>query len=253
MNRLLPDWPGLPENVRAFTTLRTGGCSTAPYDDGKGGGGFNVGQHVGDDPESVTRNRHVLRTMLPAEPLWLAQVHGNRVARTEDFKEAVAPPQADACITAEANQVCAIMTADCLPVLFSDAEGRVVGAAHAGWRGLLDGVLQATVEAMRSEGARHISAWMGPAIGPDAFEVGDEVRQRFAERYPQALSCFLPKPEAEGKYMADLYALARLVLASAGIERVHGGDCCTVTDAARFYSYRRDGRTGRMVSVIWRQ
>lgn len=255
-----PEWPGLPANVGALSTLRTGGASRVPYDDGAGGGGFNLGTHVGDDPAAVTQNRTRLRTMLPAEPAWLTQVHGNTVLDAADVQGAsqanasqVDAPRADASIASTPGVVCTIMTADCLPVLFCDVQGKVVGAAHAGWRGLAAGVLANTVAAMRAAGAGNILAWLGPAIGPGSFEVGDEVRQVFVAADARADVAFVPNLKAPGKYFADIYHLARLALQRQGVEHITGGGFCTVTEQERFYSYRRDGVTGRMASLIWLQ
>ncbi len=241
-------WPGLPERVGALSTTRQGGVSQPPYDDGAGGGGLNLATHVGDLPDAVAENRALLRSHLPAEPAWLTQVHGTRVLDAATVSNA---PEADASITNQPGVVCAIMTADCLPVLLADADGRVVGAAHAGWRGLAAGVLQATVAAMRDAGAGRLLAWLGPAIGPDAFEVGDDVRAAFAHLGPESAQAFRPVANATGKYLADLPMLARLALAEAGVSSVAGGSDCTVSDPARFYSFRRDRVTGRMASLIW--
>lgn len=246
---LVPDWQGAPACVGAISTLRGGGVSRAPYDDGAGaGGGLNLGVHVGDDPAAVAENRARLRALLPAEPAWLTQVHGNRVV---DAAGAHGLPQADASIAAGPGAVCVIQTADCLPVLFCDTRGKVVGAAHAGWRGLAGGVLENTVAAMRAAGADEILAWLGPAIGPACFEVGEEVRQAFLARSDLAGAAFVPNLKAPGKHFADIYHLARLILARQGVERISGGGLCTVSDAARFYSYRRDRITGRMASLVW--
>jgi YfiH family protein len=248
MNILLPSWPDAPANVRAFTTLRNDGVSCAPYDDGAGHGGFNVATHVGDDLDTVRQNRQRLREMLPAEPVWLNQIHGTTVV---DAAAASGVPDADASITAKMGIVCAVMTADCLPVLLCDTQGTVVSAAHAGWRGLLNGVLQAAVATMRSAGAAEIVAWLGPAIGPRSFEVGPEARQAFVSRDGRAEACFVRTGSDDEKYLADIYALARLALSAVGVERISGGDRCTVAEPQEFYSYRRDGRTGRMVTLIW--
>ncbi|RJG01239.1 peptidoglycan editing factor PgeF [Noviherbaspirillum sedimenti] len=245
---LIPDWPGMPANVGALSTLRAGGVSRAPYDDGAGGGGLNLGIHVGDDLAAVAQNRALLRSLLPAEPAWLSQVHGTVVL---DAARVVGVPEADASIAMGPGAICAIMTADCLPVLFCDVRGRVVGAAHAGWRGLVAGVLENTVAAMRAAGAGEILVWLGPAIGPACFEVGEEVRQAFLAVSGEADAAFLPNINASGKYFADICHLARLVLHRQGIDNISGGGFCTVTDAARFYSYRRDRTSGRMASLIW--
>jgi polyphenol oxidase len=245
---LIPDWRDLPANVGALSTTRRGGVSTAPYDDGRGGGGLNLGVHVGDDPEHVRQNRALLGALLPAEPAWLTQVHGTDVL---DVDASVPDARADACIATRPGAVCVIQTADCLPVLFCDVEGHVVGAAHAGWRGLAHGVLQNTVARMRDAGATDILAWLGPAIGPQRFEVGTDVRDAFIARDHGMAAAFLPIAAQPGKYLADIYLLARKTLACIGVTRVAGGGLCTVTDAERFYSYRRDGTTGRMASLIW--
>lgn len=235
---LVPDWPA-PANVRALQTLRSGGCSAAPWQS------LNLGDHVGDDPAHVEANRAQLRRHLPAEPLWLRQVHGIAAV---DADISAKMPEADAAYARQAGTVCAVMTADCLPVLFCDRAGSVVAAAHAGWRGLLDGVLEATVAAMRVPPAE-LLAWLGPAIGPSCFEVGDEVRTAFVSRDPLAAAAFVG--HGGGKWLADIYLLARQRLASLGLGSISGGELCTVSDAARFFSYRRDGVTGRMASLIW--
>lgn len=254
---IVPHWPGLPANVGALSTTRAGGVSLAPYDDGQGGGGLNLGVHVADEAAHVAQNRTRLAAMLPAQPAWLNQVHGVAVADAASLAGRV--PDADASVASEPGVVCLVMTADCLPVLFSSTDGQVVAAAHAGWRGLANGVLQRTVQTMRERGAADILAWLGPAIGPRQFEVGPDVLQTFldgavdaAER--QALeSAFKAITGKPGKYLADLYALGRLMLAREGVTQVAGGEYCTVSDAARFYSYRRDGVTGRQASLIWRK
>lgn len=243
-------WPQLPDSVAALSTTRRGGVSAAPYDDAAGGGGLNLGTHVADAPQSVAANRARLRALLPAEPVWLRQVHGVRVIDAASALAVAEPPEADASISTRPGVVCAIMTADCLPVLLADEHGRVVGAAHAGWRGLAGGVLQATVEAMRAAGAGHVLAWLGPAIGPRAFEVGEDVVRAFTD-VGDAAGAFRPLPGRAGKYLADLPALARRALAEAGVTDVAGGERCTVDEARDFYSFRRDGVTGRMASLIW--
>jgi YfiH family protein len=248
MDLILPDWTNAPENVGALSTTRRGGTSRVPYDDGTGGGGMNLGTHVGDDPQAVLENRALLRTLLPAEPAWLSQVHGTDVL---DAAMAVNSPEADASIATQPGAVCVVQTADCLPVLFCDRNGEVVGAAHAGWRGLAGGVLQQTIGRMRDAGAADILAWLGPAIGPQSFEVGQDVFDAFAGRDPAMAKAFVPVHEQAGKYLADIYALARITLRNAGIDKVSGGGFCTVTEKDRFYSYRRDKTTGRMASLIW--
>ncbi len=241
-------WPALPAGVCALSTTRSGGVSLAPYDDGAGGGGLNLGTHVGDDPAAVARNRARLRAQLPAEPAWLTQVHGTRVL---DAAQVAGAPDADASISDRPGVVCAIMTADCMPVLLADAGGRVVGAAHAGWRGLAAGVLENTVAAMRAAGAGQVMAWLGPGIGPHAFEVGEDVCAAFAHLGPAAHAAFRRIDGSCGKHHADLPALARIALARIGVADVAGGSDCTFSDPARFYSFRRDRVTGRMASLIW--
>ena len=234
---MLPDWP-TPARVHGLMTLRTGGVSQAPW------AGFNLGDHVGDDPAHVAANRAQLRRLLPAEPAWLRQVHSARVV--EAGRDSI--PEADASFSRETGQVCAVLTADCLPVLFCDRAGSVVAAAHAGWRGLADGVLEATLAAMRVP-PDEVLAWMGAAIGPQAFEVGDEVRAAFVAQHAAAAAAFVP--HAPGKWLADIYALARIRLSHAGVAAVYGGGRCTFNEADAFYSYRRDGVTGRMASLVW--
>lgn len=251
MSWLIPHWPGLPDNIGVLSTTRLGGVSPEPYGDGSGaGGGLNLGNHVGDQPDNVARNRAILCAALPSEPVWLSQVHGVAVANLDQLPQSLPQaPEADASLSTTPGKVCLIMTADCLPVLFCDAEGKTVAAAHAGWRGLAAGVLQTTVAAMRAAGAGELSAWMGPAIGPEQFEVGEDVRTAFQQQ--GAPDAFRPIAGKPGKYLADIYALARYVLQQAGVQQVHGGEFCTVSDPARFYSYRRDGVTGRQASLIW--
>lgn len=235
---LIPDWPAPPQ-VRAFQTTRRGGVSAAPY------ASFNLGGHVGDEPMAVMRNRMLLSPHVPNEPVWLKQVHGTVVA---DAAAAGCLPVADASVAHQRHAVCVVMTADCLPVLLCDESGTVVGAAHAGWRGLCDGVIEATVAAM-GVAPQTLMAWLGPAISQRAFEVGGEVRTAFMQHAPEAAQAFIEKPE--GKWMADIYLLARQRLHALGITRIYGGGLCTYGDAEQFYSYRRDGTTGRMGSFIW--
>lgn len=235
---IIPDWPA-PKNVRALQTTRAGGISSTPYDS------LNLGDHVGDAPLAVAHNRMLLNTLLPSEPVWLEQAHGTLVANAD---HASCLPQADACIARHRAAVCVVMTADCLPILLCDKQGSVVGAAHAGWKGLAAGVIEATVQAM-NVAPQNLMAWLGPAISQDAFEVGDEVRAAFIAVQPQAATAFIPGQH--GKWLADLYALARLRLNALGITQIYGGDYCTYRDSERFFSYRRDSATGRMGSFIW--
>ena len=235
---VLPEWPA-PARVKGLMTTREGGVSQAPW------AGLNLGDHVGDNPEHVATNRARLRQQLPGEPAWLRQVHSARAVEIggEPTREA------DAAYTRQAGSVCAVLTADCLPVLFCDRAGSVVAAAHAGWRGLADGVLEATVAAMEVSPAE-ILVWMGAAIGPQAFEVGDEVREAFIAQHAEAAEAFVPQP-TPGKWLADIYRLARIRLEHAGVHAIYGGGRCTYREAESFYSYRRDGVTGRMAALIW--
>jgi len=247
---LLPvQWPA-PPGVVAFTTLRHGaGVSPAPFDS------FNLGARSGDDPHAVAANRGLLqRAGLPAPPHWLRQVHGTGVLRLDAPASSAAAiddePEADAAVTSVPGSVLAILTADCLPVVFAAADGREVGAAHAGWRGLAAGVLEATVAAMHTPASRLV-AWLGPAAGPQAYEIGVEVRDAFVGEDPGAAAAFAAT--RPGHWRVDLYALARRRLQAAGIPAgsIHGGGLCTITDAQRFYSHRRESRTGRMATVAY--
>ena len=235
---IIPDWPA-PSRVRGLMTVRTGGVSHAPW------ASLNLGDHVNDDPADVATNRARLRQWLPEEPAWLDQVHSARVVEAGNASR----PAADACFSRTPGRVCAVLTADCLPVLFCDRAGSVVAAAHAGWRGLAGGVLEATVAAMAVPPG-DILAWIGAAIGPAAFEVGDDVREAFLVRHPATAAAFVPQG-APGKWLADIYTLARIRLAHVGVTAVHGGGRCTFSESDTFFSYRRDGVTGRMASAVW--
>ena len=235
---IIPDWPA-PANVKALQTRRRGGISSAPYDS------FNLGDHVGDAPLAVERNRILLNTLLPSEPVWLKQVHGTNVVNA-DMADCL--PQADACIARHRAAVCVVMTADCLPILFCDTRGSVVGAAHAGWKGLAAGVVEATVREMDAA-PQDLMAWLGPAISQQAFEVGEEVRALFVDANRQAAAAFIPGQH--GKWLADIYMLARLRLNALGIMQIYGGNSCTYRESEKFFSYRREGVTGRMGTFIW--
>jgi len=234
---LIPDWPA-PAGVRACVTTRAGGVSLAPFDS------LNLGDHVEDSPEAVSENRRRLTEAFSIQPAWLRQVHGVVVA--EANPELIA--EADGSWTSTPGVACTAMTADCLPALFCNRDGTRVAAAHAGWRGLAAGVLEAAVESLQVE-PEQVLVWLGPAIGPQAFEVGPEVREAFMQQLPVTAEAFIPSKNP-GKYMADIYQLARLRLAARGVTAVYGGGFCTVTDP-RFYSYRRSPRTGRFASLIW--
>ncbi len=235
-----PDWPA-PANVRAAATLRSGGVSAGEY------ASLNLAIHVGDDPAAVAENRRRLREALKltAEPAWLNQVHGINVVEARQQKE---PPAADASVSTRSDQVCVVMTADCLPVLFCDRDGTRVGAAHAGWRGLVGGVLEETIKALDVPPDR-LLAWLGPAIERSAFEVGPEVREQFIARDPANAIAF--ETNARGRWQADIYALARQELSRVGVKDVYGGGFSVFADEGRFFSYRRSSKTGRMATLIW--
>ena len=259
---IVPDWP-VPPNVRAFVTTRAGGVSAAPYD------GFNLGTRCGDEAAAVRANRAQLRAGLPSEPAWLRQVHGARAldagrVRGSDVVDGVAPgvgrelvpavehdadPEADASYTCADGVVCTVLVADCMPVLLANQTGTAVAAAHAGWRGMSSGVIEAAIEGM-GVAPRDVVAWLGPAIGPAQFEVGDDVLHAFSQHDPGAAAAFKPYPGRSGKWLCDLYALARRRLAALGVSAVYGGGYCTVNES-RFYSFRRDRQTGRMGAFIW--
>ncbi|WP_414705388.1 peptidoglycan editing factor PgeF [Pseudomonas sp.] len=234
---IVPDWPA-PARVKACVTTRAGGVSVAPFDS------LNLGTHVGDDPVAVKKNRQRLLSQLGCKPAWLQQVHGIDVL--EAAPETLA--EADASWTATPGIACTVMTADCLPALFCDRNGTRVAAAHAGWRGLAAGVLETTLDAL-AVAPEDTLVWLGPAIGPQAFEVGAEVREAFVSQHAQAAQAFGASLNP-GRYMADIYELARIRLAARGVAAVYGGGFCTYSDP-RFYSYRRAARTGRFASLIW--
>lgn len=236
---IVPDWP-VPSRVRSLVTTRHGGVSTDAYTS------LNLGAHVGDDPQAVAENRRRVERCLPGTPLWLNQVHGSCVLDAGNPVDAAR--DADAAFSRRSDVVCAVMTADCLPVLLCDRSGSVVAAVHAGWRGLHAGVLEQAVAAMACSDGQ-ILAWLGPAIGPSAFEVGDEVRNVFVAANSAAEMAF--KALGAGKWLANIYLLARFALQRVGVNDIYGGDYCTVHETTRFFSYRRDGVTGRMASLIW--
>jgi polyphenol oxidase len=248
---IVPDWP-VDGRVGAAVTTRVGGVSTGAWGDADGRGiGLNLGAHVGDEPRHVAENRRRLQQAVPGPVHWLEQVHGTRVHWVEG-PPGPTPPVADAAITSVRGQVLAVMTADCLPVLLADRQGRCIGVAHAGWRGLSAGIVEATVEAMRQRLGPQAAllAWLGPAIGPDAFEVGGDVREAFCAADPAAGSAFRPGP-MPGKWFCNLYRLARLRLRSVGIDTAGGGDRCTLLEPEAFFSHRRDRVTGRFASLVW--
>ncbi|MFQ6404611.1 peptidoglycan editing factor PgeF [Methylophilus sp. 'Pure River'] len=234
---ITPDWPA-PTNVKALQTTRDGGVSTGVY------ASLNLGDHVKDHPEHVAANRQLLSTYLPSEPVWLNQVHGVRVI---DAALSSCLESADASFTSRKQVVCVTMTADCLPVLLCDQAGTTVAAIHAGWRSLCDGVIEATVNAMPVQ-ANQLMAWLGPAIGPEVFEVGSEVRAQFMAQDAQAESAFAAKGD---KWLGDLYTIARQRLQTLGVTQIYGGGRCTFSEHENFFSFRRDGDTGRMGCFIW--
>ena len=243
-----PDWPAAG-GVRALITTRQGGVSRGPWGvPPQGAGGMNLGYLSGDSSEAVRENRARLRAALPAEPRWLKQVHGADVVRADAV---TAPVEADAAFTTCAGVVTAVMVADCMPVLLADTRGRAVGVAHAGWRGLAAGVVQATVRAIRAALAdpnAEFIAYLGPAIGPTRFEVGQDVLDAMARSLPRAREAFRSRAD---KYLADLFALGRQALGEVGVQRIYGGTECTYNDATRFYSFRRDRTTGRHAALVW--
>jgi YfiH family protein len=236
---ITPRWPA-PSKVHAYTTTRSGGVSSPSYHS------LNLASHVGDIPEAVKENRTLLHRSLslPSEPTWLEQVHGNKIVDAANGSG----QRGDASIAYEPGAVCTVLTADCLPLLLCDQRGTRVAAVHAGWRGLAAGIVENTIRALETPG-EHLLAWLGPAIGPKAFEVGPEVKQIFIDQDSRNASAF--SPHSQGRWLADIYQLARLRLMRLGVQSIYGGQHCTVTDSARFYSYRRDGETGRMATLIW--
>lgn len=238
---ITPNWPA-PVNVKALQTIRTGGVSTSPY------ATLNFGEHVQDDPLAVAHNRQLLSPYLPSEPVWVNQVHGTHVI---DAAKSGCLENADGAFATQADVVCVTMTADCLPVLLCNKAGTVVAAVHAGWRGLCDGVIETAIKKMPSN-PTDILAWLGPAIGPNSFEVGNEVREQFMQKDAKAISAFKPHGD---KWLCDIYAIAKQRLNNIGVTQIYGGgvneEFCTYTDDARFFSFRRDNITGRMASLIW--
>ncbi|MFN0313924.1 MAG: peptidoglycan editing factor PgeF [Burkholderiales bacterium] len=237
---IVPTWPA-PKNVRAMITTRQGGASVGPY------AGMNLGSAVNDEPATVEANRAFLRSHLPSDARWLRQVHGTRAIDAAQWHAGI---EADACVTRAANVVCAVMSADCIPVLLCDPEGRAVAAAHAGWRGLSAGILESAVRAMEVS-PPSLHAYLGPAIGPRAFEVGNDVYETFTQHDAKAATAF--ESAAPGKWLCDLFRLARQRLADLGIHSIHGGEHCTYSNPELFFSHRRDKVTGRMAALIWRQ
>lgn len=250
LNKIEPSW-SVSQQIQAFCTTRQGGISKAPFNS------LNLGLNAGDDLADVLQNRSIVRSELPAEPLWLKQIHGVTVSTPASRNSSGNGPfEADAAVTNIPNEVLAILAADCMPVLFASRSGDVIGAAHAGWRGLSGGVLENTIDEMiaLSPGLSisDISAWLGPAIGPSAFEVGEDVLHAFAQQGQEIISkAFIPVIGTPGKYLTDLYLLARDRLRALGIGQITGGEFCTVSSPERFFSYRRDKATGRFASLIW--
>lgn len=237
---ITPDWPA-PAHIKSFTTTRQGGVSNGPYSS------LNLGDHVDDDPALVIENRQRLAQLaqLPAAPLWLSQTHSTEVINSTHWQKGC---RADGIISHQPNHVCAVLTADCLPLLVCDQQGQQVAAIHAGWRGLLNGIIENAIMAFNTP-PENLYVWLGPAIGPAQFEVGEEVRAAFVGVHPEAIEAFTASRPRH--FLADIYQLARQRLSRMGVDAVFGGDLCTVSDATRFYSYRRDPITGRMASLIW--
>ncbi len=236
-NFITPNWPA-PKNVHALQTNRHGGVSLAPY------ASLNLGTHVKDSPMHVAQNRQLLSQFLPSEPVWLNQTHSINVV---DAANTTCLPDADASYATRKNVVCVTMTADCLPILICDTAGTLVASIHAGWRGLCDGIIEATIQQLPAKPS-DLMAWFGPAIGPNAFEVGPEVRAQFMVKDAQAEIAFKPNGE---KYLADIYKIATKRLNNLGVTQIYGGDLCTYADKESFFSFRRDGVTGRMATLIW--
>ena len=235
---IVPDWPA-PASVKALITTRSGGVSKGPY------ASLNLGLRTGDDPQAVAANRDQLNSLLPQPPRWLRQVHGASVVEADSL---AGLPEADAGIARRSGTVCAVLVADCIPVLLADRAGTTVAIAHAGWRGLAAGIIENTARRMAVD-PRGVIAYLGPGIGPGAFEVGADVRDAFLARDADAAAAFTP--HAAGKWLANLFLLARQRLRHAGVGEIHGGTLCTYSDARRFFSYRRERTTGRMAAVIW--
>ena len=239
-NWIVPDWPA-PKNIKAISTTRNGGYSLAPYKQ------LNLGLHVGDDVDLVLKNRQLITdsAQLPEAPRWLEQTHSTNVLTSQNWQT---DSVADAMVSQHSDHVCTVMTADCLPILLCDQQGTMVAAIHAGWRGLQAGIIENTIKHFSCPAAE-IMAWFGPAIGPSQFEVGEEVYQQFVCSAPQASSAFQPTDEQH--YLANIYLLAKQRLNSNGISAIYGGQLCTVSDSQQFFSYRREGVTGRMATMIW--
>ena len=243
---IVPDWPA-PAHVKAFITTRSGGFSVGPH------ANFNLGLRADEAPQTVAQNRALLQRYLPQTPKWLRQIHGTRVVDADAINDSSGSPEADASIARMPGTVCTIMIADCLPVLFTNRAGTHVAGAHAGWRGLCGGVIANTVQALQEAGddPADLLAYMGPGIGPSAFEVGADVYDAFTLADAQTAAAFVP--HAPGKWLADIFTLARRALTCAGVQQIYGGGLCTYSDPQRFYSYRREKVTGRMAAFIWRQ
>ncbi|MGC9422344.1 MULTISPECIES: peptidoglycan editing factor PgeF [unclassified Vibrio] len=239
MDKIIPNWPA-PSNIKAFASTRIGGFSPSPYQ------GLNLGMHVGDDPALVLRNREWLQTIsqMPSAPIWLNQTHSTKIVQVERPTKVIL--DADGLVTTSRRVVCSVITADCLPVLITNSQGTQVAAVHAGWRGLAGGIVENALHTISGNPL----VWLGPAIGAQAFEVGNDVRVAFCERDADAAQAFLPTSQ-QGKWLADMVQLVRLRLAKLGIEQIYACNLCTYQNPQQFYSYRRDGMTGRQASFIW--
>lgn len=245
MQLITPSWPA-PENIQAYTTTRENGYSPAPFNS------LNFGNFVDDSELNIKKNRQQLNEFLrlPTEPIWLKQVHSNRVINIDQHLPSPTP-EADAAIATITNKICVVTTADCLPILICNRQGTKVAAVHAGWRGIAHGVIENTIKELREE-SHHLMAWLGPAIGPTVFEVSEDVLNTFLTDDPDSAHAFVIKEDNPGKWLANIFVLAKLRLNKLGLSKIYGGDHCTYTDEKKFYSYRRDqGKTGRMATLIW--
>jgi polyphenol oxidase len=245
---IVPQWP-LADSIKSLLTTRKNGFSQPPWDS------FNLATHVNDKTQDVKKNREILKKVLPAEPFWLDQVHSHRIVSADNHITAGSIPKADGSYSLKANQVCAVLTADCLPLLFASTDASAVAAIHAGWRGLASGIIDNAVNLLCRKtklSADQLLVWLGPAISKQYFEVGFEVKEQFICINPQYAVAFTSSKQNTNQYMADIYLLARINLQQLGVTKIYGGDFCSYADKENFYSYRRDGISGRMVSLIWK-
>ena len=245
MKSISANWPA-PENIKTLITSRIGGYSLPPFDS------FNPATHVGDNLNLVEKNRQLLRKQLPAEPNWLDQQHTTNCVNSSDVKSTL--PIADASYTTEHNQICVVLTADCMPLLVCNKSGTIVAAIHAGWRGMANGIIEQSIKQLlnnSNESPEQFMVWLGPAISQKNFEVGEEVKLTFTNKYPNSETAFISHHLNTNKYLCDLYKICHIILEQLGVNEIYGGQFCTYEDKEQFYSYRRDGKTGRMASMIW--